>query len=315
MRTITIRGFVRSAETDMGLYRARVELHSFTGGQVGSMQVTNQEGEFTFLSVPPGNYDVSAEADGYAPGRQSLQLSEAFGSGGLVIFLKRLEASAPGAPGGSVSAKELGLPPKVKKDYEDGLEALYQKHKPEASLTLFARVIAKVPEFYQAYHHSGMAYARLGRSQEAETAFRKALELSQGRAVETQIALASVLSTENNFTEAETLARNSLKTSPGNWLANYELARALVGLKRPDEAEKEVQESLKVKPDQPEAYLLLANIHMNRNDSASLIKDLDNFLRLEPKGPQSDKARKMREQTQKELAQAKAATGSSPPPH
>ena len=41
-----------------------------------------------------------------------------------------------------------------------------------------------------------------------------------------------------------------------------------MGLQRPDEAEKSIQESLKAKSEQPAAYLLLANIHMNRGDDA-----------------------------------------------
>lgn len=41
------------------------------------------------------------------------------------------------------------------------------------------------------------------------------------------------------------------------------------------------------------------------------MKDLDNFLRLEPSGPQSEKARQMREQTLKDMAEAKA--GGKPP--
>ena len=309
----TIRGVVRSAEQNGALAMVRVELRTFGGEPVGVV-FTNEDGAFTFRDVRPDNYQIVINQDGYEPVQQSLDMSSGMGVGSQMIFLKALPGHSPGAPGGLISARELALPPKVKKDYNQALSALYEKHKPEASLPLFARVIAQAPDFYQAYHHSGVAYLRLGRNQEAEAALRNALELSQGRDGETQTVLASVLVNLNRCSEAETLARQALAVTPGSWLANYVFARALLGLRRTDEAEKSIQETLRLNPNLPQAYLLLASVHMNRTDGVSLIKDLGNYLRLDPKGPQSDWARKMREQVQKGLAEAKAA-GAPAAPH
>jgi tetratricopeptide (TPR) repeat protein len=313
LNSATIRGVVRSAEQNAVLAMVRVELRTFGGEPVG-VTFTNEDGAFTFFNVQPSNYQIVINQDGYEPVQESLDLSSEMGVANQMIFLKALPGHSPGAAGGLVSARELALPPKVKKDYNQGMSALYEKHKPEASLPLFARVIAQAPDFYRAYHHSGVAYERLGRNQEAEASLRKALELSQGRDAETQTALASVLVNLNRCSEAETFARQGLAASPGSWFAHYELARALIGLRRPDEAEKSIQETLGLNPNLPQAYLLLASVHMSRNDGLSLLKDLDNYLRLDTKGPQSDWARKTREQVQKGMAEAKAA-GTPVAPH
>jgi hypothetical protein len=51
-------------------------------------------------------------------------------------------------------------------------------------------------------------------------------------------------------------------------------------------------------PDNPPVYLLLANIHIQRKDYPALVRDLDDYLRLAPIGPEADQARKTRERVQ-----------------
>lgn len=310
-RGTSLRGTVRSAESSSGIGFVRVELRVFGGGQLG-LALTNAEGEFSFNGLQAGDYELAVEKDGYEPLRQTCQVMGMTGPQFAVVYLKRLEGSVPTGGRAAISAQELALPLEVKKDYEEGIAALYEKHNSEASLPLFARVIAKAPDFSGAYYHTGVADRNLGRNQEAETALRKAIKLSGGRYGHSKILLASLLVDEKKFAEAEKMARQGLATAPRDWTGNYELARALMGQHREDEAEKSMQDAVAAHPDIPKAYLFLANIHLNRKDGASLIKDLDNFLRLDPKGPQSDKARKMKEQTQKELAEAKAAPTRSP---
>lgn len=312
LSSASIRGVVRSAEQNAVLAMVRVELRT-TGGAPVSIAFTNEDGAFIFINIRPDNYQLVINENGYEPVQQTVELSEEMGAATQMIFLRALPGSSPGVAGSIISVRELALPPKVKKDYIQGMATLYEKNKPEASLPLFARVMAQVPDFYQAYHHSGVAYLRLGRNPEAEASLRKAVELSQNRDGETQTALASALVNLNRFSEAEPLARQGLAAYPASWMANFELARALLGLHRPEEAEKFIQETLRVNPSLSRAYLLLASIHFDRRDGESLIKDLNNYLRLEPKGPQSEWARNLREKVQKSLAQAKAPESPASP--
>jgi hypothetical protein len=43
---------------------------------------------------------------------------------------------------------------------------------------------------------------------------------------------------------------------------------------------------------------LLANIHIQRKDYPALVRDIDEYLRLSPSGPEADQARKTREHVQ-----------------
>lgn len=103
--------------------------------------------------------------------------------------------------------------------------------------------------------------------------------------------------------------RRGLARDPSPWQGHYELARALLGLNRLDEADKSVTESINRKPDYAPAYLMRANIHIRKKDYSALIQDLDEFLRLNPAGSMSADARQTREKIQRMLTQS----ATSPP--
>ena len=69
-----------------------------------------------------------------------------------------------------------------------------------------------------------------------------------------------------------------------------------------------IVEDLLALPDNPPVYLLLANIHIQRKDYPALIRDLDDYLRLAPIGPEADQARKTREHVQALLNASKDDT-------
>ncbi len=159
-----------------------------------------------------------------------------------------------------------------------------------------------------------LAYMRLGQAAQAEQAFQKAIDLSQGRYPEALFGLASLLSNHQRFSEAEPLVRRGLELDGSSWYGQFELARALMGLNRVEPAQKIAEEARKHNPDYPLLHLLLANIHIRKRDYPALLGDLDTFLKLEPNGPTSDQVRQTREKVQRALANAQnvPATAEAP---
>src|SRR3989442_12820084 len=85
-----------------------------------------------------------------------------------------------------------------------GVERLAKKD-PAGSLVHFQRAVAELPSYYEAYHQMGLAYMRLGQAAQAEQAFQKAIDLSQGRYAEALFGLASLLSNQRRFSGDGTL--------------------------------------------------------------------------------------------------------------
>ena len=90
------------------------------------------------------------------------------------------------------------------------------------------------------------------------------------------------------------------------------MARALLEMDRTDEAEKSINESIKRKRDYAPAYLLRANIYIRKRNYSALIRDLDQFLKLDPNGPLSADARETRDQVQRRLTASVAVNPDVP---
>jgi tetratricopeptide (TPR) repeat protein len=183
----------------------------------------------------------------------------------------------------------------------------YIKSDYRAAIPQFQLAIKDFPTYYEAYAEEGSAYYQLQETKNAEEALRKSIELSNGQYADAMFTLAAILTDTNRFADAETTARQGISTDSSSWRGPFELARALNSLKRPEDAEKSARQSRDMMPDNPPVYLLLANIHIQRKDYPALIRDLDDYLRLSPIGPEADQARKTRERVQATLDARKDA--------
>jgi predicted Zn-dependent protease len=108
--------------------------------------------------------------------------------------------------------------------------------------------------------------------------------------------LSMLLNDENRAGEAEPVARQAMAADPNAWRGPYELSRAQLGLRRLAEAETSAHASRDLKPENPEVYLLLSEIHRHTQNPSALLQDLDAYLKLAPQGPAAPQVRKLREQ-------------------
>jgi tetratricopeptide (TPR) repeat protein len=291
------------------LYRAdnkpaqHVQVIIRTGsGQTIDTYFTGSDGRFQTPTIPPGQYVITIDAEGFKP---FLRREELLGYPGirLDIYLEALPgAKLPAvAAGPVVSARELGLPQEAQGAFHQGTDALFKKHDPAASLPFFQKVLVMAPDFYEAAYYQGVALMALGKKKEAEDAYKNAASLSDDKFPDADFALASMLTDEKQFAEAEKLIRTGLQIAPDAWNGQMELARVLLATGKFAEAEQCALAVRKVKPDFPRVYLLLANIHQQLNRNEAVLDDLNTYLKMFPNGPYVAQAKAMKEQTEKAL--------------
>lgn len=311
---MVIVGSVTAARSNAPLDHVQIYLRQYSG-QVIAKTITNATGSFMIREVPRDNYMVAAERDGFQPVEEDLDITYSMGTAMVTMVMLPVREGAT-APTGTISAQRLAIPEDAMEEYKKGLAELHDKKNAEASLPHFQLAVKEAPEFPEAYFQLALAYRILGRNEQAEAAFRKTIELSPLRFLGARFRLASVLVDLKKYSEAVTVAGQGLVDRPNSWLGNFELGRALVGLGRQEEAENSVRKAVELNPHLAKGYLLLANIHMARQEPAAVIQDLDDYLRIEPQGPQSDQARRVREKIQSEVdAAKKASPGVNYPPH
>ena len=202
-----------------------------------------------------------------------------------------------------VSVRELSIPPKALHAFQKGIERL-AKNDPAGSLPHFQRAIAGFSTYYEAYFEIGMAELKLSRAAEAEQALRKSIELSGGDYSEPLFALGAALTKEEKFIEAEKVMRKALDLDPTSWAGHYCLGWALFALNRLEDAEKSLREALRLKSDSPEIHLLLADIHHHQHDYPALLKDVEEYLKLEPDSPVAAKVRDLRDKAERAIGES-----------
>jgi tetratricopeptide (TPR) repeat protein len=274
-----------------------VSLKSHAAGIFRSV-LTDLEGHFKVQNLPRGTYDIAVEEQGYEAAQASAELDGP--SAKLVVYLKpKSRAMLPGHY--SVSVRELKIPGKAQAEFQKGLERM-AKNDPAGSLSHFTKATQSFPGYFEAYYSAGLAEATLGHNDEAKTAFQTSIDLSGGRYALADFAYGYLLCREGNPGEAEIIIRRGLEVEDAAPQGYVVLSEVLMRLNRLDEAEKSAREALLRNAGFAGAYLALADLAERKGEFRAEIQDLDIYLKLQPNGPASDQARRVRAAATKRLA-------------
>jgi len=284
--------------------RVKVEVRTSSGQSIDTY-LTGSDGKWSTPAIPPGQYVITVEVEGYKPVRLNEEL---LGYPGILTYIALVELPGEKPPeaaaGPVVSARELGLPKEAQDALHQGTDALFKKHEPATSLPFFQKVLVMAPDFYEAAYYQGVALMELGKKKEAEASYRNAASLSDDKFPDADFALAALLTDQKQFVEAEKLVRAGLLMAPDAWSGQTELARVLLATGRLADAERSALDARKAKPDFARIYLLLANIHQQMGKNEAVLDDLNTYLKMFPNGAYVSQAKAMKEQTEKALGRA-----------
>jgi protein O-GlcNAc transferase len=198
-----------------------------------------------------------------------------------------------------VSVQDLKMAGKGHAAFDKG-SRLLEKGDTQRSIKYLEQAIAEYPEHYEAYYDLGVAHFRLAQQAEAEQAFQKAIDLTKGNFAPPQFGLGAILCQKAQFPQAVTLLQRAVDLEPGSAVGKYYLGWAQFGLNRLIEAERTVEQALLRNTNLAEAYLLLAKIHRRQHNLAAMLKDLESYLKLEPR---KEQVRSLAEQIKRATAQ------------
>jgi tetratricopeptide (TPR) repeat protein len=311
VRNLSVNGMVSDAASHSRLDLVKLELHSFNGATVGTI-FTSGNGTFQFNDISPGIYTLVADLPGYQTASEQVEVNNSSIYGVQIELLRTPDASTRVNTGAStVSVRELSIPRRAHDNMEKGMALLYGKSDYQGSLKAFEEATHEYSDYYEAYAQIGVAYMKLADTVNAEKAFRKSIELSHEKYLDGYIGLAELSLDGQHSADAETFARRAVEIDSNSWQANSQLARALVELHRPSEAETSAVAAVKLKPDNATLYLVLANVHVQLQNNRALLDDLNHYLKLAPKGPFAEQARRERDEIQKALATSPSSPATS----
>ncbi|MCU1240323.1 MAG: Tetratricopeptide repeat-containing protein [Candidatus Acidoferrum typicum] len=198
-----------------------------------------------------------------------------------------------------ISVQNLKLARKGRAAFEKGSQLL-DKGDTLGSIAYLEHAIEENPEHYMAYYDLGVAHFRSAQQPKAEQAFQKAIDLTKGNFAPPQVGLGAILCQKANFPEALPLLERALDLEPGSAIGKYYLGWAQFGLNRLIEAERTLEQALLRDANFAQAYFLLARIHYRQHNLPAMLKDLECYLKLEPRKQQ---VRSLAEQVKREMAQ------------
>jgi len=293
-----LSGYIREEGTGQVIPEARIELQNAMGTPIGFVY-SDRNGTYEFDDIP-GDCYVSVQHEGYAPLREFVRPD---GSGHVYkdIMMRMVGHDSGSKSASPVSEHQLSIPPKARELFDKGIQLIVDKADYRGAVAQFAKAIAKYPSYFEAYAAMGLAQNKMGDAAAAEAALQKSVALSSEKYPQAMLDLASMYNTGKRFPDAEPLLRKVIALDASSWRGQYELAVAIAGQQRFKEAATFASAARDLKPENPQIYLLLYNLHIQTDDYKSALQDTESYLKLAPDGATADRVRRMQEQVKKAL--------------
>jgi Tfp pilus assembly protein PilF len=187
----------------------------------------------------------------------------------------------------SVSVRELSIPKAARGEYEDAQRALGRRDVSAAAEHL-KRAVDLAPQFSAAWNHLGTIAYQTGQYIEAEAHFRKGLAADPD-SYAPLVNLGGVLINLAKWDEALEYNRRAVLVSPNDSLANSQLGTVYVYAGQLDSAEN-LTAAKQIDPAHfSHPQLLLAEIHLRRNEQEAAAGELEDLLQRRPDLPNASK--------------------------
>lgn len=255
------------------------------------------DGRFHFHKLLPGTYTVVVFSPERGEARRTVEVGP-----GTADSQRRVSAELNFAPGDfafagpvrrqdTVSARDLAIPAHALRDYDDAHKALSRRDTASAVQHL-ERAVKAAPQFSAAWNELGTIAYQTQHFARAEECFLEALN-QDPRAYEPLVNLGGVEVTLHRTERALDYNIFAVLTRPNDALANSQLGMAYFQAGNNDLALKYLGIARRLDPAHfSHPQLVMAEIHLRRNQRAAAAADLEDFLKFHPDWPKAAEMRR-----------------------
>ncbi|HEY9141291.1 MAG TPA: tetratricopeptide repeat protein [Bryobacteraceae bacterium] len=255
------------------------------------------DGRFHFHKLLPGTYSVVVFSPERGEARRTVEVGP-----GTADSRRRVSSELDFAPGDftlagplrrqdTVSAPDLAIPERALRDYDDARKALTKRDTASAA-SLLERAVKAAPQFAAAWNELGTIAYQTQHFARAEECFLQALD-QDPRAYEPLVNLGGVEVTLHKTERALDYNIYAVLARPNDPLANSQLGMAYFQAGNNDLALKYLEIARRLDPAHfSHPQLVMAEIHLRRNQRAAAAADLEDFLKFHPDWPKAAEMRK-----------------------
>jgi len=213
--------------------------------------------------------------------------------GQIVVVQVTLRLKAANGPQPGLVSASLARVPKPARDlYEQALDSS-QSGDHKKAIEQLKKAISLSPDFVLARNELGMQYLALNDLDRAAEALRAALKQVPDEFIP-RLNYGLVLLQQKKYAEAEVTLRSAIEKNDASAPAHEYRGRALIGLHRLEEAEKELQRAVMLAGDQAaNSHRYLGAVYMQLGEDTQAIAELQEYLRLQPKVKDADQIRQI----------------------
>jgi Tfp pilus assembly protein PilF len=286
-----LSGQVRpEAAAALSLFGATAPFHAYT--------LSDDSGRFTFKKLDAGAYTLAIYIPARGEARKTVEVGPGTGDaqGRVVLQLDLKDSDFVYTDivrqEHSVSTRELTVPDKAVRDYQEAQKAL-GKRDSAAAVKRLEHAVEIAPQFSAAWNELGTIAYQTRQFQHAEECFREALR-QDPKSFEALVNLGGVLVTVHKLDEAWKFNGFAVLERPGDALANSQMGMTYFGMGDFEHAVKYLEKARQIDPAHfSHPQLILAEIHLRRGERAAAADVLEDFLQHHPDWPQAAKMREM----------------------
>ena len=271
--------------------RASVSIHAVASPFTAST-LTENDGRFTFRKLEPGAYTIAIFIPARGEARQTIEVGPSTADDrhrvALTLELKDSDFvfRDPTRRRHSVSAKQLAIPEKAVREYEEAQKELARRDI-EGAVKRLERAVEIAPQFATAWNNLGTIAYQTQKFARAEECFREALAQAP-ETYEAVVNLGGVLVTLHKLDEAWDYNLHAVLSRPNDALANAQLGMTYFEMGNPELAEKYLRKAVEIDPAHfSHPQLFLAEIHLRQGHKQAAVADLESFLKHHPDWPQA----------------------------
>jgi Flp pilus assembly protein TadD len=286
----SIRGSVRDAVTHRGLEHVVVMVEATDSGYAGQAE-TDTSGKFELQGLPAASYVVRVRFPGYYEMSQGANLTVS-PSTYLSFELHPKPSNAPPAvapegPDAHLNARLAAVPEKARKEFVAARDLWQKGTDPQVCLDHLNKAIKIYSKFSDAYVLRATVDIQQNNAAEARAALDRAIEIDP-KLPEAWFTLGMLKNKEKDYGGAEKSLIEGLKLDDGSPQGHYELAKTYWASGRWQDAEPHALKAAALQPAMAPVHVLLGNIALRKRDAPGALKEFQEYLRLDPKGPMAD---------------------------
>jgi tetratricopeptide (TPR) repeat protein len=271
-----------------------VHLLEGSSNTVVGTNYTDDRGETQFLGIPVGDYHIEVSGDGIqSTTSDTFEVDERRISQSQYIVVHSVNDGSPKPLSGHstmVSAADLNIPPKARKEVDKANEAM-ATHDWKKALAHLNAALMLAPQYATAYNNLGVLYAKMNDIPREEEALKKAVAVDDHFAP-ALVNYGKLCLNLKNPAQAEGLLSKAATAEPGNPETLMLLSYAQYLNRHFDAAIMNALQAHTIGRDHPSfVHYIAARAYQQENQEKQALAEFQLFLQEEPKGPRADHVR------------------------